>query len=280
MTRLLKWAGLGAAILAGIVCALLGFAWLDSESIIERHYPLLSMDVPVSDKADVIARGHHLAKLAGCMGCHGQRLQGQAMPAIGHFHITASNLTNSALTDEELARAIRDGLKPDGKSLWIMPSEDYTYMSVADVAAIVSYIRSLPAAGAATPPPTFEHRDRIAILQGDLEPAAVRVVEGGASLDLGPRYEGGRYIARTTCAACHGLDLAGTPDRRVPDLGSVGHYTLRDFFALMREGHAPDYRPTPAMKALSRSRYSDFKDYEVMALYDYLNARAAALPPR
>ncbi|HEX3675688.1 MAG TPA: c-type cytochrome [Rhizomicrobium sp.] len=280
MTRLLKWGGLGAAILAGIACALLAFAWLDSESVIERHYPLLSMDVPVSDKPDVIARGHHLAKLTACLGCHGERLQGQAMPVIGHFHIIASNLTNSPLTDEELARAIRDGLKPDGKSLWIMPSEDYTYMSVADVAAIVSYVRSLPAAGHPTPPPRFKRRDRIAILEGDLEPTAMRVADGGASLDLGPRYEGGRYIARTTCAACHGLDLTGTPDRRVPDLAVVGRYTLRDFFALMREGHAPDYHPTPAMKALAHSRYSSFKDYEVMALYDYLNARASAFPPR
>ncbi len=277
-----KWGGIGAALVAGLALLGCGLAWLDSESVIERHYPLLSMDVPVSDKADVIAHGRHLARLTGCFGCHGDRLQGQVMAPAGRFHIAAPNLTRSVqtLTDEEFARAVRDGLRPDGKSLWLMPSQDYTYMSVADVAAIVSYVHSLPPTGKQTAPPRFKQRDRIAILEGALEPAAMIVADGGASLDLGPRYEGGRYIARTTCAQCHGLDLDGTPDRRIPDLGVVGHYQLRDFFGLMREGHAPDYRPTPAMRALSRTRYSDFKDYEVMALYDYLSARAAALPPR
>jgi cytochrome c553 len=161
-----------------------------------------------------------------------------------------------------------------------MPSEDYTYMSEADVAAIVSYVRSRGAVGAETPPPRFGARDRLAILKGELEPTAMRVQEGGASLDLGPRYDGGRYIARTMCAGCHGLDLSGTPDARVPNLNAVNRYALRDFFALLRQGHAPDDRPTPVMKALARPRFSEFKDYEVMALYDYLAARAAALPPR
>jgi mono/diheme cytochrome c family protein len=282
MTRWLKGGAVCAAVLAGLALLAACFAWLYSESVIERHYPLLSMDVPVSDKPGTIARGRHLAKLMGCFGCHGGGLEGRLIRPAGRFEIYAPNLTRSAqvLTDEEFARAIRDGLKPDGKSLWAMPSQVFTYMSVADVAAIVSYVHSLPARGAQTPPPRFSWRDRLAIIKGDLEPTATRVEEAGASLDLGPRYEGGRYIARTTCAACHGLDLTGTPDRSIPDLDIVSRYNLRDFFGLMREGHAPDGRPVPAMQALSRARFSGFKDYEVMALYDYLAARAAALPPR
>ncbi|HEY2069394.1 MAG TPA: cytochrome c [Rhizomicrobium sp.] len=263
----------------GLALAVPALAWLASESVIERHYPLLSQDVPVSDKPDVIAHGHHVAKLAGCFGCHGDTLQGRLLPRDGgHFRIHAPNLTRTDFTDEELARAIRDGLKPDGKSLWAMPSESYTYMSVADVAAIVSYIRSLPPRGSIMPPPRFKRADRIAILEGTLEPVAVRLDEGGGSLDLGPRYQGGRYIARSDCSACHGLDLSGTA--RAPALEAVGHYSLRDFFGLMREGHAPDYHPTPTMHALAHDRFGDFKDYEVMALYDYLSARASALPPR
>lgn len=268
--------------LMGLALAGLAFAWLYSESVIERHYPLLSMDVPVTDKPADIAHGQHLVMLMGCADCHGASLQGRALPPVGKFRIHAPNLTRSAqvLTDEEFARAIRDGLKPDGKSLWVMPSETYTYMSVADVAAVIAYVHSLPASGAQTPPPRFKHRDRLAIIEGTLEPVATRVEEGGASLDLGPRYDGGRYIARTSCASCHGLDLSGTPDRRIPDLAVVGRYPLRDFFALLREGRAPDGHATPAMTVLSKRRFGVFKDYEVMALYDYLSARAQALPPR
>ena len=262
-----------------VALAVLAAAWLYSESVIERHYPLLSMDVPVSDKPDVIARGARLARLTGCPGCHGEKLQGKKIRD-GRFAIVAPNLTRTDLTDEEIARAIRDGLKPDGKSLWAMPSETYTYMSVADVAALVSYMRSLKPGGAVTPSARFKRRDRIAILEGELEPVAMRVQEMDSSLDLGPRYDGGRYIARTMCAACHGLALDGAPDGRVPNLNIVSRYRLSGFFALLREGRTPDGHPAPTMQALARPRFSELRDYEVMALYDYLSARAAALPPR
>jgi len=280
MTQLLKWGGVALAAAAGLALTATAFAWLYSESVIARHYPLLSMDVPTTDTPQTIARGLHLAKLTGCFGCHGETLRGRLLHPIPGFKIHSANLTLSIRTlgDEQFARALRDGLNPDGTSLWIMPSEDYVYMSNADIAAIVSYVRSLPAGGQQAPPLKFKRRTRIAILTGDLEPTAMRVEEGGASLDLGPRYQGGRYIARVSCAQCHALDLAGTPDGRIPNLAAVSRYSLRDFFDLMRRGRGRDRRELPAMRALARPRFSDFKDYEVMALYDYLSARAAALP--
>jgi cytochrome c553 len=280
MTQLLKWISAGIAGLAGSVLLAMGFAWLYSESVIERHYPLLSMDVPPANTPDVPARGLHLAKLTGCFGCHGKSLHGLALKPLPHVRIYAPNLTRSAqvLNDEQFARAIRDGLKPDGTSLWIMPSEDYVYMSNGDIAALVAYVHTLPAAGNQTPPPKFTRHARIAILKGELEPTAMRIAEAGASLDLGPRYQGGRYIARISCASCHGLDLSGTPDGRVPSLTVMSRYSLRDFFALLHDGRAGDRHPLPTMSYLARSRFSDFKDYETMALYDYLSARAAALP--
>lgn len=282
MDRAWKRGAIIAGWLAALVLAGLAFAWLYSESVIERHYPLLSMDVPVTVKPADIAHGRHLVMLMGCADCHGASLQGRALQTDGKFRIHAPNLTRSAqtLTDEEFARAIRDGLKPDGKSLWVMPSETYTYMSVADVAAVIAYVHSLPPSGAQTPPPHFKHRDRLAIIEGTLEPVATRVETGGASLDLGPRYDGGRYIARTSCASCHGLDLSGTPGGHIPDLTVVGRYKLSDLFVLLREGRAPDGHPTPVMYGTSKRRFGVFKDYEVMALYDYLSARAQALPPR
>jgi len=284
MNQALKWTGLGAAVLAGLALLAAAFAWLYSESVIARHYPLLSIDVPATHTPETIARGLHLAKLTGCFGCHGDRLRGRLLAPIPGFEIHSANLTASIkmLGDAQFARALRDGLKPDGTSLWVMPSEDYVYMSNADIAAIVSYVRSLPASGQPAAAPKFGYRARIAILTGDLESSATRIDEDSdddvASLDLGPRYEGGRYLARVSCAQCHALDLNGTPDGRVPSLTIISHYSLRDFFDLMRRGWGRDGRELPAMGALAKPRFSDFKDYEVMALYDYLSARAAALP--
>ncbi len=282
MDRAVTWGAAAALGALGLALVLFALGWLYSESVIEAHYPLLSMDVPAPDRPDAaVAHGRHLARLMGCLDCHGADLRGRTLELQAGFVIAAPNLTRAAqsLTDEEFARAIRDGLGPDGKSLWGMPSQVYTYMSVADVTAILAYVHSLPPSGAATPAPRFGIRDRIAIVAGRLEPTAADVEAAGASLDLGPRYEGGRYIARTTCAQCHGLDLTGSLDGRTPDLVAVSRYRLADFFALLREGRAPDWRPMPVMHGLARRRFSEFRDYEVMALYDYLSARAAALPP-
>jgi cytochrome c553 len=150
-------------------------------------------------------------------------------------------------------------------------------MNDADLSDMIAYLHSLPAAGKATPPPHFKKTVRLAVLRGDLIPAALDMTETESSLDLGPRYQGGRYLARISCAVCHGLDLSGTADGRVPNLTALRRYSLRDLFGLLREGKSQ--RPAATHRDLARTRFNAFKDYEVMALYDYLSTRAAALPP-
>ena len=267
--------GIGVAVLAGVFA----YAWLVSETIIQRHYPLFSMDVYYKTDAVTLVRGRHVLKLAGCADCHGADLHGALTKPYPWFPIWAPNLarTLQTLNDEQFARAVKFGVHPDGTSLWVMPSADYMYMSDADLSAMIAYLHSLPAAGWTTPPPQFGNTARLAVLRGDLAPSALDMSQSESSLDLGPRYQGGRYLARVSCALCHGLDLAGTPDRSVPNLTVLRWYSLRDLFGLLREGRAR--RPVPAHRALARTRFNDFKDYEVMALYDYLSARAAALPP-
>lgn len=277
--RALRFAAIGFGIGIAALAGVLVYGWLVSETIIERHYPLFSMDVYYKTDAKTLAHGAHILKLTGCAGCHGQNLHGSLIRPYPWFPIWAPNLTRSlqTLNDEQFARAIRFGVHPDGTSLWVMPSADYMYMSDADLSAMIAYIHSLPAAGKTTPPPEFKETARLAVLRGDLAPSALDMTDTESSLDLGPRYQGGRYLARISCATCHQLDLAGTPDSRVPNLTTLRRYSLRDFFGLLREGKSQ--RPAPVHRDLARTRFSDFKDYEVMALYDYLSARAHALPP-
>lgn len=267
--------GIGIAALAGVAA----YLWLLSETIIQRHYPLFSMDVYYKTDAATLARGEHILKLTGCAGCHGENLRGALIKPYPWFPIWAPNLTRSlrTLNDEQFARAVKFGVHPDGTSLWAMPSSSYMYMNDTDLSDMIAYIHSLPAEGKTKPSPRFSVTARIAVLRGDLEPSALDMSENASSLDLGPRYQGGRYLARISCTVCHQLDLAGTPDGRVPNLTALRRYSLRDFFGLLREGKAR--RPVPAHRDLARTRFNTLKDYEVMALYDYLSARAAALPP-
>ncbi len=64
----------------------------------------------------------------------------------------ASNLTPDpetgagSWTDDQLARAIREGVGHDGRALFpIMPYQRYRNMSDEDLASVVVYLRSLPA---------------------------------------------------------------------------------------------------------------------------------------
>jgi mono/diheme cytochrome c family protein len=279
--RAIRFAAIGFGIgIAALACTF-AYAWLLSETIIQRHYPLFSMDVYYKTDVATLARGKHLLKLTGCADCHSDNLHGALNKPYPWFPIWAPNLTRSlrTLNDEQFARAIRFGVHPDGTSLWVMPSADYMYLSDADLSAMIAYLHALPAAGRTTPAPVFKKIARLAVLRGDLAPAALDMTRTESSLDLGPRYQGGRYLARVSCALCHELDLTGTPDGRVPNLTIVRRYRSADLFGLLREGKSQGHNPVPVHAALARARFSDFRDYEVMALYDYLWARANALPP-
>ncbi len=272
-----KWSCAAACLATALAFFAPAVVWLQSEAVIESRYPLPSTTVAASDEAKAIARGAHLVAIAGCADCHGRDLEGRLLDGESILPVWSSNLRQLAhsMTDGEFERAIRDGIAPDSTSVWRMPAMDYTYMSEDDAIAIVSYLRTLKAMGTAKPPPCFAMPARFAIANGDMMPVARLVLESSASLDLGPRYDGGRYLARIACSDCHGADLQGSAD--TPDLKVVAHYSRSDFFALLHGGRAPDGRRP---KDMSRPRFHAFYDYEIDALYDYLLARGKALTPR
>jgi len=279
MTTVHNWAALVVGAVALVL--LLGFAYvyIASEAIIERRYPLPSSTVHAVATAKAIARGKHLMAIAGCAGCHGADLHGRLLFKTGILPVWSSNLTllTKTMGDDEFERAIRSGIKPDATSMWAMPSYDYTFMSEDDVVAIVSYLRTLAHEGSDTPDPVFDLDARLALLQGGLEPIEAKTLESPSSLDLGPRYDGGRYLSRVACADCHGADLTGTAS--VPDLTSIAAYDRASFFALMREGRPAWGHVLKVMPRLSRPRFRLLADYEIDALYDYLDARAKTLRP-
>lgn len=277
MKPVLKWALAATGIAVTLAVLVPSFVWLESEAVIERRYPLASTTVAAVQEAKPIARGAHLVAIAGCADCHGRDLEGRLLYRDGTLPIWSSNLRLlvQTMTDEEFERAIRYGLTPAATSTWAMPAMDYTYMSEDDVVAIVSYLRALAPAGATRPPPHFDMRARFAIVREKLVPVAQRTLESPSSLDLGPRYDGGRYLARIACSDCHDTDLTGSAD--TPDLSTVAHYDRSQFFALLRAGRGANGIALKTMQRLAGARFHAFADYEIDALYDYLAARARVL---
>jgi mono/diheme cytochrome c family protein len=128
---------------------------------------------PVASFDGDATRGAYFAAIMDCQGCHSGRLAdgridaaahltggtiGFELPGLGIFY--PPNLSPDAATglgawsDAEIAAAIRQGIRPDGRILApIMPWESYHVMTDADVADLVAYLRSLPAADHAVPGP-------------------------------------------------------------------------------------------------------------------------------
>ena len=126
-------------------------------------------DLPGGDAS----RGAYLATIMVCGDCHSGRLPdgridpaafmaggaaGFEIPGLGIFY--PPNLTSDSTTglgnwsDAEIAAAVREGVRPDGRLLApIMPAEFYRALTDADVADLVAYLRSLPPVVHAVPAP-------------------------------------------------------------------------------------------------------------------------------
>lgn len=112
---------------------------------------------------EAVARGRALVEgIAGCGNCHtpngpqgkvaDKNLAGGFMEDNPAFRAVAANITPDretgigAWTDAEIARAIREGIRRDGRVMGPpMPFELYRKLSDADTAAIIAYLRSVPA---------------------------------------------------------------------------------------------------------------------------------------
>ena len=86
-------------------------------------------------------------------------------PAIGK--VVASNLTSgkggvgSAYTDQDWARAIRHGIRPDGTPLLFMPSTEFYFLSDEDLGAVIAYIKSAPPVDHELPPSSVSWTGRV-----------------------------------------------------------------------------------------------------------------------
>ena len=81
----------------------------------------------------------------------GKAFAGRSFAPDGVPFLTAPNLTPDpetgigTWTDDMLARAIREGISHDGRTLFpIMPYQKFRHLSDEDLASIVVYLRSLP----------------------------------------------------------------------------------------------------------------------------------------
>lgn len=284
MRKALRWAGigLGAIVALLLVAALVILAW--SEMILRKGYAAVPETLPAVSAAEA-AEAPRLARVLGCLSCHGEGLKGKLMfDAPGVARVFAPNLTEVAAraSDQQLAAGIRQGIGHDGSALFVMPSPMYSRLTDRETAALVAWIRTLPRSRAQTEGLSTGPIGRLGLVLGTFRPAPQGVAEYRTQVPiaLGSEYEPARHLAAISCSECHGAALMGGsagPDEKAPDLRVVAGYDPAQFRALMRTGRPPDGRDLGLMTTVGKNDFSHLTDAEIDALYAYLTARAKRL---
>jgi len=245
--------------LAVVVLGLVALVYMGSDCRLRRTYAIAETTVAERSDSTAVARGAHLYQSISCALCHGKDAGGALYSDAGPFALFAGpNLTRgrggfaSRHTNRDWVRAIRHGVRPDGTSLILMPSEVFVYLSDADLGAILGYLRQLPAVDRELPATHFRIVGRMLLAMGKLNLLVAEKTPPFQPPDVpppGPTAAYGRYLANiAACHGCHGFGLSGGAVAGPPGLPPAANltpeglsgWTQGDFVRAMREGKRPN----------------------------------------
>jgi cytochrome c553 len=283
--RVMRVLGYAVAGIGGLALLGAGGIYARSEMIVRERFvvdaPPFAHELP-TDSAS-LAEGERIARIRGCMGCHGEGVTGRVFfSEAGVAHLPAPNLTAVVRqrTDAELERAIRHGVRPDGTSLFSMPAEMLRSLSDDDLARLLAWLRALPEAPGETSTKSFGPLGRVALALGQFR-SSVYYVQSETPLAPPPdsALRLGHYVAISSCTECHTNTMQG--DDGSPSIPAVlSAYTHEEFAEFLRTGVAKGGRELPMMSGVARGRLSHLTPAEVESLYAYFGyLRSAASTP-
>lgn len=267
--------------------------YLESGRQISRTYSVTPASLVIASDSASLARGRHLVTVRlGCTNCHTVDLGGQvvidAMP-FGRF--VAANITPAgvvqAYTDADWVRAIRNGVRPNGKPLLFMPSHIFANLGAEDLAAVIAYVKTVPPVTRDHPPSAVGPIGRMLLVTGKAPLIPAKLIDQRAPLPMAPpagvTTEYGHYLATTGgCTECHGRGLSGGKFAGGPDdppaqnltPAGIGQWSQADFIRAMREGQRPD--GTAIKPFMPWQTMGKMTDDELRAIYLYLKS----VPPK
>lgn len=274
--RFRRYALRGLAALAAVAVAAVVGIWGAAQWRLTAQHEVALIPLKVQPSADLVAEGERVFHIFGCAGCHQEA--GNVLfeaPQVGR--LVAPNISRriADYSNEALVRLIRRGVKYDGTTAIVMPASVLGRISDQDLAALVSYLRSLsPRPDAVTVSTQWGPLGYIALAAGKVDLSA-DIAPAEEPPVMRPLDREGEYLVGATCRACHELDSVHdngfgmvTPPVRV----MAKSYSLEDFRHLLRTGEGSGGRQLGLMSEVARSDFSHFTDAEIEAIHQYLNA--------
>ncbi|HYL94616.1 MAG TPA: c-type cytochrome [Terriglobales bacterium] len=259
-----------------------------------------------------LKRGEYLVEhVSLCYGCHttfdakdkdmpqllAAKGSGRVMVDQGGFRVVAPNITPDLetgigkWTDDELARAIREGIARDGRALFpIMPYHSFSHMADEDLASIIVYLRSQP------PAHNNPGTTHIPFPVSRLINSAPQPVGTVAAPDPSNAVAYGKYLVTAVgvCGDCHtprdqhgqsiaGMYLAGgnifdesgkavASANITPDPSGISYYDETMFVRVMRTGSVKGRKLNVMMPTWA---FDGMTDQDLKDIYAYLRS----IPP-
>ena len=154
--------------------------------------PTLAADVGESKHSAQVARGKYLVTLGGCTDCHTPGTFTKSKPDMDKFLAGsdfAFNLGPAGLvaprnitpdketglgnwTDDQIFKALTTGVRPDGRTLSVMPWPAYHELTKSDAMTIVAYLRTIKPVHNEIPGP-YGPNDKVSVFVSTMVPADV-----------------------------------------------------------------------------------------------------------
>ncbi|MBI5824134.1 MAG: c-type cytochrome [Chloroflexi bacterium] len=294
MKKIFKWFGIVLGSVMGLVILAAATLYIMGNARVNKTYDFPPSGIVAPIDAESIARGKHIIETT-CVGCHGTDLSGVSpFVSIGPIMtLDSANLTpgeggiGGEFTDEDYVRAIRHGIDPEGKPLYMPSVPAFQYMSDEDLGAIIAYLKTIPPVDHQTN--GFEIKPLGYILMaagmfGNLPVEDAGHANNVTAPEPGVTVEYGEYrLTISDCRGCHGEELAGGPYPdpsivyTVPNLtpgGDLSGWTEEGFIQTIRMQITPDGRNLNS-NLMPLDEINNLTDDELRAIFLYLQSLPA-----
>ena len=292
MKKVFKWIGIVLGLLIGLMLVAGTVLYAIGNSRWNKTYEFEPSNIAIPTDAASIEYGRHRVESL-CQGCHGPDLGG-----IDNWFdggplgtIDSANLTSGEggfgleiASDEDYVKAIRHGINPSGKPIFMPAVAATSFLSDEDLGSIIAYLKTVPRVDHVMDGGEFKPLAKILLAVGGvLPPLPVEVVSHDIHVTAPARsatVEYGEYLVNTNdCRVCHGQQLNGGrhPDPTItlitPNLtpgGELAFWTEEEFNNSIRTGFKPN--GNQMSDHMPWKEYRNFYDEELKAVWLYLQS--------